>query len=257
MRVRAVLVANNVTKTFAGRRALDGVSLAIGAGEMVALIGASGSGKSTLLRGLAQLAPFDPGGACAVFGQDSADLGRDRARLRAVRTRLGFVAQSFNLVGRLSLFSNVAVGGLGRVSLWRGLLGAWPKDHVAKVNAAIARVGLADHASARASTLSGGQQQRGAVARAIAQGAELILADEPVASLDPVSGKRVMALLADLNEREGVGIVVSLHNIAMAQRYCRRIVALQAGRIVFDGAADALGSERLRAIYGPEIDDAL
>jgi phosphonate transport system ATP-binding protein len=257
MGVTPVLQARAVSKTFGQRRALEAVDIDITAGEMTALIGPSGSGKSTLLRGLAQLTPFDAGGSLDVFGQSVGELARNRARLREVRTRLGFVAQNYNLVGRLSLFSNVAVGGLGRLSLMQGLFGAWPKDHVARALAAIDRVGLTEFAGARASTLSGGQQQRGAVARAIAQQAELILADEPVASLDPVSGRRVMNLLAELNAKDGVTIVVSLHNIAMAQRYCRRVVALHLGRIVFDGPPGGLGPEILREIYGPEIDDAL
>lgn len=244
-----------VSKSFSGHRALDSVSIEMAAGEMTALIGPSGSGKSTLLRGLAQLALFDPGGELFVFGEPMHSVTGDR--LRALRTRIGFVAQNYNLVGRLSLFSNVAVGGLGKLSLARGLFGAWPVEHVARALSAIERVGLSEFAGARASTLSGGQQQRGAVARAIAQQADLILADEPVASLDPVSGNRVLRLLAELNAKDGVTVVISLHNVAMAQRYCRRVVALHQGRIVFDGPPQDLKLEALRDIYGPEIDDAL
>jgi phosphonate transport system ATP-binding protein len=251
------LRAEGVSKTFRGRRVLENVSLEIAAGELTALIGPSGSGKSTLLRGFAQLIPFDAGGRCSVFDQSLEDLARDRTRQRALRTRIGFVAQSYNLVGRLSLFANVAVGGLGTMSLPSALIGRWPQAHVARVWAAIERVGLKEFAGARASTLSGGQQQRAAVARTIAQGAQLILADEPVAALDPVSGRRVMTLLSELNAAEGVTVVVSLHHIAMAQRYCRRIVALHQGRIAYDGPADGLSHDDLRTIYGPEIDDAL
>jgi phosphonate transport system ATP-binding protein len=255
MSALTALRAVRVSKTFAGHRALDDVSLDVARGEMTALLGPSGSGKSTLLRGLAQLTPFDSGGELFMFGEPAQGLAPER--LRAMRTRLGFVAQNYNLVGRLSLFSNVAVGGLGKLSLMRGLFGAWPSAHVEDVLNAIERVGLSEFAGARASTLSGGQQQRGAVARAIAQKAELILADEPVASLDPVSGNRVLRLLSELNAADGVTIVISLHSIAMAQRYCRRVVALHQGRIVFDGPPQDLSMEALRAIYGPEIDDAL
>lgn len=257
MTAAIALRVEGVSRTFGSRRALNDISVSIAAGEMTALIGPSGSGKSTLLRGFAQLTPFDTGGRSSVFSQPIEELARDRTRQRALRTRVGFVAQSYNLVGRLSLFANVAVGGLGALALPAALSGAWPPAHVARVWAAIDRVGLREFAGARASTLSGGQQQRAAVARAIAQGAELILADEPVAALDPVSGRRVMTLLSELNAVDGVTVVVSLHHIAMAQRYCRRIIALHQGQIAYDGPADGLSHDVLRAIYGPEIDDAL
>lgn len=251
------LKVRDAAKTFGFSRVLDKVSFDLTKGEMTALIGPSGSGKSTLLRGVAQLLRFDAGSGLELFGIDSEKLAQDRGQMRETRTRLGYVAQSSNLVGRLSLFSNVAVGGLGKLPLYRAVLGLWPPDHIERVLAAIDRVGLKDFATARASTLSGGQQQRGAVARAIAQEAELILADEPVASLDPVSGKRVMELLANLNAQSGVSVVVSLHNIAMARRYCQRVIALHEGKIVFDGPPDTMSSAELKTIYGEEFDDAL
>ncbi len=251
------LQVSNVSKSFGSSQVLDKISFDLSKGEMTALIGPSGSGKSTLLRGLAQLLRFDSGSELKLFGIESERLEQDRGQMRETRTRIGYVAQSSNLVGRLSLFSNVAVGGLGKLPLYRAVLGLWPQDHVERVLAAIERVGLKDFTTARASTLSGGQQQRGAVARAIAQEAELILADEPVASLDPVSGKRVMELLANLNAQSGASVVVSLHNIAMARRYCQRVIALHQGKIVFDGPPDTMSSAELKTIYGEEFDDAL
>jgi len=247
----AAIDVRAASKTFGARTALRNVDLRVEAGEFTALIGPSGSGKSTLLRALARLAQLDPGAELRTLGAE-AEPGD-----RAMRRRIGFVAQASNLVGPLTLYSNVAMGGLGASPFWRGLVGAWPRDLEQRVDAALARVGLSDFAAARARTLSGGQQQRGAVARALVQGAELLLADEPIAALDPVSGNRVMALLSDINEKDGVTVVVSLHHIPVAQRWCRRIVALKDGAIAFDGPASALSLAALRDIYGPEIEDAL
>ena len=249
-----------VSKTFGARRALDEVSLSVRPGEMLALIGPSGSGKSTLLRALNGLVRLDAGeGRAEAFGQPLQQAGQQAGaqRLRAVRARIGFVFQQFNLVGRLSLYANAALGLLGRVPAWRGLLGLWPKADAATVMAALQRVGVAEHAGQKASTLSGGQQQRGAIARALVQKAQAILADEPVASLDPVAARRVMELLRQLNLEDGLTVVVSLHQVDMALRYFPRVVALQAGRLVYDGPSDGLDRKRLMDIYGPEIEDAL
>jgi phosphonate transport system ATP-binding protein len=175
--------------------------------------------------------------------------------VRALRARIGFIAQSFNLVGRLSLFSNVMVGALGRLDDWRGFLGRWPRADQQKAMQALARVGVADYAGQRASTLSGGQQQRGAIARAILQRAEVLLADEPVASLDPVAARKVMELICDLNRSDGVAVVVTLHQVDYALRYCRRVVALKAGRVVYDGPSEGVTRRLLVDVYGPEIED--
>ena len=249
--------ARDVSKTYGERRALDGVSLAVTPGEMIALIGPSGSGKSTLLRALTGLVPIDPGpGRIDVLGQPVQAEGRVSDHVRAVRAKVGFIFQQFNLVGRLSLFSNVMIGSLSRLPGWRGLVGAWPRGEKLKAMAALARVGVADYAGQRANTLSGGQQQRGAIARTLVQGAQAILADEPVASLDPVSARKVMETLQDLNRRDGLTVVVTLHHVEYATRYCRRVVALQAGRIVYDGPVGGLDRRLLVEIYGPEFEDA-
>jgi phosphonate transport system ATP-binding protein len=244
-------------KTFRSLRALDGVTLRVARGEMVGLIGPSGAGKSTLLRAINGLSVLDGGdGAIEVCGVVVQRAGRIADDIRRTRARIGMVAQQFNLVGRLSLFTNAALGLLGRTPFWRGLLGLWSAAEKAAVMAALARVGIAEQAGQRASTLSGGQQQRGAIARALVQEAELLLADEPVASLDPGSARQVMELLAALNAEKGLTVVITLHQVDYALRYCPRVVALKAGRIVFDGPSAALDPARLAEIYGAEIEDA-
>lgn len=247
-----------VSKTFGDRRALDRVSMTVERGEMVALIGPSGSGKSTLLRSLVGLAQIDAGkGRIEAFGKLVQTDGRLADDIRAVRARIGFIFQQFNLVSRLTLFSNVMIGALARIPAWRGLIGAWPADEKMRAMTALARVGVADYAGQRAGTLSGGQQQRGAIARTLVQGAETILADEPVASLDPVSARRVMEALQELNRKDRMTVLVTLHHVDYALKYCTRIVALKAGKILYDGPAKGLDRKLLIDIYGPEIEDAL
>ena len=250
--------ARDVSKTFGSRKALDAVSLLIGRGEMVALIGPSGSGKSTLLRSLTGLNVIDPGKGCIeAVGLTVQKDGRLTDDVRTVRRRVGFIFQQFNLVGRLTLFTNVMIGALGRIGFWAGLFGRWPKERKQEAMAALHRMGVSEYAGQRANTLSGGQQQRGAIARCLVQHATAILADEPVASLDPVSARRVMGALSDLNAKDGLTVVVTLHHVEYALRYCRRVVALQAGKVVFDGPATDLTRALLIDIYGPEIEDAL
>jgi phosphonate transport system ATP-binding protein len=250
-----VLKLDSVAKTFGARRALDGVSLSVSRGEMVALIGPSGAGKSTLLRAISGLTPVD--GRIEAFGETVQDRGRLTEAVRHARRRIGFIFQQFNLVGRLTLFSNAALGSLGRIGFWRGLVGRWPAETQAAAMQALARVGVAEQAGQRAGTLSGGQQQRGAIARALVQQAKVILADEPVASLDPVSARRVMEILRELNRTDGLTVVTTLHQVDYALRYCERVVALKEGRIAYDGPASGLDRARLIDIYGPEFEDAV
>ncbi|CAN5427556.1 phosphonate ABC transporter ATP-binding protein [soil metagenome] len=253
----AVASVRDVSKTYGARKALDGVSVTVAAGEMVALIGPSGSGKSTLLRSITGMHAIDPGaGTIQVFGETVQKNGRTTGQIQNARRKLGMIFQQFNLVGRLSLFTNVMLGALGRIPGWKGLLGAWPQVDKDKAMAALHRVGVSDYAAQRANTLSGGQQQRGAIARAIVQGAQAILADEPVASLDPVSARKVMEILVELNQRDGMGVIVTLHQVDYAIRYCERVIALKAGKIVYDGPATGLDTKTLIDIYGPEFEDA-
>jgi phosphonate transport system ATP-binding protein len=250
----------NLSKTFrGGRRALDGVRLTVRPGEMVALIGPSGSGKSTLLRHLSGLLSCDRGevgSSVTILGRDVMTDGRVSRDVRALRARIGFVFQQFNLVGRLPVLTNVLCGALGRTPTWRSLLGLFPADERDAALLALSRVGIGAQAWQRAGTLSGGQQQRAAIARALVQRAEIVLADEPIASLDPNSATRVMDALADVN-RDGITVVVSLHQIDYALRYCPRTVALADGAVVYDGPSEALSAERLRQIYGSGAHEVL
>jgi phosphonate transport system ATP-binding protein len=257
MNADIILAVRNVSKSFGARQALRAVSLNVRPGEMIALIGPSGSGKSTLLRSITGLAPIDAGeGWIEVLGSRVQEHGRLTVRVREARTHIGFIFQQFNLVGRLSLFTNVALGALGRIGFWRGLMGLWPAETRAAAMHALTRVGVADYAGQRAGTLSGGQQQRGAIARALVQQAQIILADEPVASLDPVAARRVMDILGELNARDGLTVLVTLHQVDYALRYCRRAVALKDGAVAYDGPTSGLGRHQLVDIYGPEFEDA-
>lgn len=254
------LVIDSLTKTFPGGKvALDRVSLSVEAGEMVALIGASGSGKSTLLRHVSALIRSDRGngGSIRVFGDVVQRDGRVSGNIRRVRAGIGFIFQQFNLVGRLSVMSNVMAGALHRVSWWRALAGLFPRERMLDGMNALSRVGIAECAVQRASTLSGGQQQRAAIARTLVQGAKLVLADEPIASLDPESSRRVMEILARINRDDGCTVIVSLHQVNVAMRYCPRTVALRAGRVVYDGPSIGLTPVLLRELYGAEADEIL
>jgi phosphonate transport system ATP-binding protein len=257
MTPQPLISVTDVTRTFGATRALDAVSLDVDPGEMIALIGASGSGKSTLLRAIAGLVVIDSGhGRIEAFGERLQEGGRLTDRAAGARSRIGFIFQQFNLVGRLSLFTNAALGSLGRIGFWRGLFGLWPDETKAAAMSALTRMDLAASAAQRAGTLSGGQQQRAAIARALVQGAEVILADEPVASLDPVSARRVMDILRKLNRDDGLIVLVTLHQVDYALRYCDRVVALKAGKVVYDGPTGGLDRGRLVDIYGPEFEDA-
>jgi phosphonate transport system ATP-binding protein len=255
----AAIHVDRLNKTFARKTALVDLALSIQHGEMVALIGASGSGKSTLLRHLAGLAccDRDNGGSVQVLGREVQASGRLNSKVRRLRADIGYIFQQFNLVNRLSVLDNVLLGCLGRMPRWRGSLGLFNTEEKARAMANLERVGLADLAPQRASTLSGGQQQRVAIARALTQQAEVILADEPIASLDPESARKVMEILADINRQDGKTVVVTLHQVDYAVRYCPRAVALKGGRIHFDGNGAELNSHFLNDLYGADADTSL
>lgn len=248
-----------LTKSFGPSSvALRNVSLRIEAGEMVALIGASGSGKSTLLRHLPGFLAADAGPSVIQVGPHEIQKGGIMAsQIRKMRVNLGVVFQQFNLVGRLDVLTNVLIGLLPRVPWWRSWLGRFTVAEKAEALAALKLVGLAEAADRRASTLSGGQQQRVAIARCLVQQARVILADEPIASLDPESARNVMEILARINRERGVTVIVSLHQVSYARHYCPRVLALRAGEIVYDGAGSGLTSEALKKLYGSSAEELL
>ncbi len=250
-------------KTFnRSRPALSDVSLTVKPGERVALLGASGSGKSTLLRTLCGLETLDGDGTgddgrVEIFGRVLQSGGRVAADIRAQRRHVGIIFQQFNLVGRLPVLTNVLTGLAAELPLWRATLGRFTLLEQARALDALDAMGLGEQAFQRASTLSGGQQQRAAIARTLVQGARLLLADEPVASLDPESTRRVMDLLLALNQQQGMTLIVSLHHVGLARRYCERVVALRDGALVFDGATSALTPGFLRDLYGTAADELM
>ena len=249
-----------LNKHFAnGKHALRDINLSVQPGEMVALIGASGSGKSTLLRHVAGLVAADGAseslieihGCCVQQG------GRIHRDIRKVRAQVGFVFQQFNLVDRLPVLMNVLVGLLHRTPGWRSWLRWFNAQERSVALDALARVGIAECHAQRASTLSGGQQQRAAIARTLVQGARVVLADEPIASLDPESSRKVMDTLARINREDRSTIIVSLHQVDMAMKYCPRVVALHQGQVVYDGPSAALTPQLLRELYGVQADELL
>lgn len=243
----------NVTKSFNGKKALDGINLSIPAGAMVAVIGRSGAGKSTLLRAINRLHDVTDG-KILFNGEDvTAKKGQD---LRRWRARSAMIFQQFNLAGRLDVMTNVLLGRLSQVSTARAALRLFSESDRRLAIAALELVEMADFAAQRAETLSGGQQQRVAIARALAQEPELILADEPVASLDPRNTRVVMDTLRNLNREMGLTVLVNLHSIPLARQYCDRMVGLAGGRLVFDGTAAQLTDGVIRDLYGMEANEA-
>lgn len=246
------------SKTFGAHAALRRVSLDIRPGERVALLGASGSGKSTLLRCLCGLETTDADSSrVEIFGQTLQTGGRLSDDVRQLRRQVGIIFQQFNLVGRLPVMANVLTGLAAEVPLWRSLTGRFTLQEQARALDALESIGLGPQAFQRASTLSGGQQQRAAIARVLVQGARLLLADEPVASLDPESTRRVMEQLLALNREQGMTLVVTLHHVGLARRYCERVVALRQGELVFDGPVQALTPEFLQSLYGAAAEELI
>lgn len=246
----------NLSKSFKGKLALKQVSFNLEEGEMIALVGASGSGKSTLLRHLNGLEQGD-GGTVKIFSLPLQTDGRFHSRVRHLRSQIGCIFQQFNLVKRLTTIENVLVGNLARMSLARSVMGQFTREEKIQALSALERVGILDQAYKRASMLSGGQQQRVAIARCLVQGAKIILADEPIASLDPESARKVMELLGELNQENGITVVTSLHQIQMVRRYYQRAIALKQGEVVFDGLTAVLDDSKLNHLYGAAAEELI
>jgi len=233
-----------------GAIGLEEVTLDIPAGEMAIVVGLSGAGKSTLIRSINGLVPISSG-QITVGGRPVA--GQSGRRLRDLRSDVGMVFQSFNLARRTTVLNNVLMGRLHATSAWRSLIGAWKADDVELAMQALERVEIVGKAYAKAGELSGGQQQRVAIARALAQRPKVILADEPVASLDPPTSHVVMRDLRRINEELGITVVVNLHFLDLAREYGRRLVGMRAGRVVFDGDGADADESVFRDIYGRSL----
>lgn len=245
----------DLTKVYPnGTKALDEVSFPVGRGEFAVVVGRSGAGKSTLLRCINGL--VEPtSGEVSVNGRRTTGLaGRE---LREARKELGFIFQQFNLVKRLTALENVLCGRLAKLPVFGSSLRRF-KDEDRKIAlGCLERVGLADKAYQRADTLSGGQQQRVAIARTLAQRPSAVLADEPVASLDPQSARIVMETLRSLSDEEGIAVICNLHQVNLAGRYADRILGVRDGRLVLDGRSGDLDREEVEEVYGPEVQEAL
>jgi phosphonate transport system ATP-binding protein len=232
-----------------GRPVLRGIDLHVAPQGITAVIGPSGTGKSTLIRCINRL--VEPTrGEVLLHGQRLT--GLRRRALRLARRRIGMVFQEYNLVDRLSVMENVLCGRLGHVPVWRAWLRRYPPADIDRAFALLDAVGLPEHATRRADALSGGQRQRVGIARALMQGPELLLADEPTSSLDPKTAVEVLELLARLTGEAGVPVVINIHNVALARRFAGRIIGMEGGQVVFDGPPEALEPAHLRRIYGGE-----
>ncbi len=235
-----------------GTHALKGIDLDVKAGEFVILLGLSGSGKSTLLRCLNRL--IEPSSGEIVFNDQHVETARSK-ELRRIRHRIGMIFQQFNLIRNLSVLTNVLTGRLGYQDGLGALFLPWKRAEVERAQTALKRVGLSDYARRQVRNLSGGQQQRVAIARALMQEPQLILADEPVASLDPATADTVMRYLGELNRNDGITVICSLHFLSLARKYGSRVVALKDGQIVYDGDPKTVDNERFRSIYGEDAEE--
>lgn len=239
-----IITLNNVHKTYAnGTSAVRGISLALDAGQFTVILGPSGAGKSTVLRMINGLETPTQGSVSVE------DVVLSRRTLSKVRRHVGMVFQQFNLVGRLNVMTNILVGRLGYRSWLGSVLHLFRREDFDLAHQALTRVGLTDKAWARADQLSGGQQQRVGIARALAQQPRVILADEPVASLDPLTSDEVLSLLQKICHQDGIAVVANLHQIEYTRQYADRVIGLNAGQVVFDGPPSALDEHALAAIY--------
>ncbi len=245
-----MLTVEALTKTYrTGDKALADASFSVPAGQVVGLIGPSGAGKSTLIRCINRL--VEPTAGTVRLGQT--DLTRLGATdLRRARRRIGMIFQEYALVERLTVMENVLSGRLGYVSFWRSFTRRFEPQDVAKAYELLDRVGLADQANKRADALSGGQRQRVGIARALEQDPELLLVDEPTASLDPKTSRQIMRLVREICDERGLPAIINIHDVVLAQQFTQRIIGLRAGRIVFDGPPDELSADVLTRIYGEE-----
>lgn len=249
-----MLVLDGLTKAYGDTRAVQGVTLSVPVGQFVGVIGRSGAGKSTLLRMINRLA--EPSGGRMLWEGTEITHLSGRA-LRDWRRRCAMIFQQFNLVGRLDVLNNVLLGRLAYTPFWRASIKAWPRQDRAMALAALDQFDMAAFAPRRADQLSGGQQQRVAICRALVQEPEIVLADEPVASLDPRNAQIVMDALQRINRDSGLTVLCNLHALDLARAYCDRLIGMAGGRVVFDDVPAALTEAVARELYGIEADEVL
>ena len=248
-----MLVFDNVSKVYPnGIKGLQNINLTINAGEFVAIIGLSGAGKSTLLRSINRLESITTG---EIMVNNRSITNAGKKELRKIRREIGLISQQFNLVKRSTVQKNVLSGRLGYYGTLKSILGLFTKADYQRTIDALESVDLLDKLHTRSDELSGGQQQRVLIARALVQQAPIILADEPVASLDPITTQKIMMDLKRINEELNKTILINLHSIPLAKKFSTRIIALKAGEVVFDGRPESLTSERLERIYANTIFD--
>lgn len=230
-----------------GTRGLDDVDLTITDGEFVSVIGLSGAGKSTFLRSINRLNEISEGNI-VVDGVSITKAGKKQ--LREIRRHIGLISQSFNLVKRSTVQKNVLSGRLGYYSTWKSIFGLFTKEDYERTKQALESVGLLDKLHSRSDELSGGQQQRVSIARTLVQQADIILADEPVASLDPITSQKILQDLRKINQEMGKSVIVNIHSVEMAKAFSDRILAFKSGKVVFDGTPKQLDETELARIYG-------
>jgi len=245
-----VLELNALSKTYkTGDRALTDISFSVPAGQVVGLIGPSGAGKSSLIRCINRL--VEPTAGSIRLGDTELTTLKGRA-LRKARRRIGMIFQEYALVERLTVMENVLSGRLGYVSGWRSFLRRYPQADIDQAFGLLDRVGLGDHYNKRADELSGGQRQRVGIARALEQNPELLLVDEPTASLDPKTSRQIMRLIQSVCREMNLPAIINIHDVVLAQNFADRIIGLQAGQVVFDGLPSELSHQALTRIYGAE-----
>lgn len=227
--------------------AIDDVSITINKGEFVGILGPSGAGKSTLIRCINQL--VRPTNGEVVWNGKPLHILQGK-ELRLARRDIGMIFQQFHLIPRLTVLQNALLGCFGYRSFWQNVLGIITKEHKHRTLEALERVGISHMADKRVDQLSGGQQQRVAIARVLMQKPQLLLGDEPVASLDPITSKKVLELVKDIHKSEGMTTIINLHDVGLAVNFCERIIGLSKGKVVFDGAPDKVTDEVMHMIYG-------
>ncbi len=247
-----MLQIKNLTKVYdGGVQALDDVSFEVPDGQFLAVIGLSGSGKSTLLRCINRL--IEPTAGQILWNGDDITAASPE-EVRRIRRKIGMVFQQFNLVLRSKVLTNVLAGRLGYINPAMSLLNRFPKEDIEKAIRQMDRVGIADKANHRSDELSGGQQQRVGIARALMQDPEMILADEPVASLDPVLAHSIMKILEEINKKDGVTVLCSLHFLDLVHKYADRVIALNDGKLVFEGSPEEIDDKKFKEIYGRDAE---